>query len=604
MVVTEDNFRPTLAKLHTEVICSLDTETSGVKIYQEDRLFSIIIATGSEEYYFNFNTEKDHLGNLSPHILPRHYIPEIAKVLQGMSLIFMANAKFDMRMIDKELEAPLLWLRVHDVLVMDRLLMSDQMVVNLKSVAKRNGFEKLDTVEEYIAEHHLWAWEKAPHKKSREKLKFFNLVPFDIISKYALRDARITYDIGIKQLAKLKDYKKSIREGGYDPYQIEIRTTEALYRMEKEGVHLDENYIKEKAAEHTTAFEQAARRFHDETKQVFIDSSKSLSPLFERAGFTPPLTEKGNDSISDEWLESINSPLADIVKTLRFHSKMGGFYKSYLWFRGSDGLLHANVNQAGTRTGRFSMSNPNLQQMPDNEVRRSFIAPPNFSLVSLDFDQQEYRMMLDYAAQTDLIEEVKNGLDVHTATAQLTGVTRQEAKTLNFMLLYGGGVVKLAMALFNVTASEAQLWVIWKMANGWKLDADDKKWEPSITREMREHNLVELRKADELREIYFRDGFHYKSPNGLIQGGASDVCKIALCMIDDLLLNCRSKLLASIHDEIIVKIHDEEKHLIPQIKEIMENAYPHQLLPLTVGVNIGPNLFDMEKYEYSKQKIL
>lgn len=236
--------------------------------------------------------------------------------------------------------------------------------------------------------------------------------------------------------------------------------------------------------------------------------------------------------------------------------------------------------------------------------------------------------MLDYAEQMDLIEQVKGGLDVHTATANLMGVDRKPAKTLNFMLLYGGGVVKLALALFDVTVNESLLWVIWKQANGWRLDADDRKWLPYVTDEMVSVNLPELFKAESLRKlyfsklpmveklideckqtaadrgyihtwtgrrVYFKKGFAYKAPNALIQGGASDVCKVAIIDIDKLLSSRKSKLLLSIHDELVLKIHKDELGVVDEIKEIMARSFPHKHLPLTVAANIGENLWDMEK---------
>jgi DNA polymerase I-like protein with 3'-5' exonuclease and polymerase domains len=239
-------------------------------------------------------------------------------------------------------------------------------------------------------------------------------------------------------------------------------------------------------------------------------------------------------------------------------------------------------------------------------------------------------MMLDYAEQLDLIEEVKGGLDVHTATAKLMGVARKPAKTLNFLLLYGGGVVKLALELFPVTANEPTLWVIWKQANGWRLDEDDKKWLELATDEMVAVNLPLLLEAEKLRNqyfsrlpkvqelvdeckrtaadrgyirtwtgrrIYFKRGFAYKAPNALIQGGASDVCKTAIVRIDDYLKDKRSKLLLSVHDELVLKIHAGEMHTIDVVKDIMQTSFPHKHLPLTAAANIGNNLWEMDKFE-------
>jgi DNA polymerase I len=629
MIVQPHQFRTVLDEIVKEDKVAVDTETTGLKVYKQDRLFSIIVSTSMDDYYFNYNTELDHLGGKAPFIFDRILIGDLVKVLTARKKLFMANAKFDMGMLQKDVGFTIEWPEIHDVLVMDRLLFNDHMQYNLDAVAKRNGLAKSDAVEEYIAEHKLWEWEVVPHRKKRDKLKYFNKVPFDIIAPYGCKDGRITYQIGLMQEPKLSTHFKRVRETILNPYEIEVKTTQALYRMEREGILIDEEFAKKKASEHFSSFESAARRFHDETKQVFIDSADALSPLFIQAGFTPPKTDKNNDSIPDDWLEGIKSPLGDLVRGLRSDLKSTGFYKSYSYYRSDSGLIHANVNQSGTRTGRFSMSNPNLQQTPDSEVRRTFIAPKDFYLLSLDFDQQEYRMMLDYSEEEGLIREVRdNKLDVHEATAKLMGVERKPAKTLNFMLLYGGGVVKLAMALFKVTTTEPILWVIWKQANGWRLDESDKKWLPYVTDELIAANLPELFKAEKLRKqyfsalpkvekliqecketaadrgfirtwtgrpVYFRRAFAYKAPNALIQGGASDVGKVSIIRCDELLKNRQSKLLQSVHDELIFKIHKTEKDIIPELKNIMETSFPHKHLPLTAGGNIGDNLWDMEK---------
>lgn len=623
MIVTEDNFRDCLNEIISNPEASLDTETTGLEVYKKDELFSIIIGTESETFYFNFNAGNDHLGNPFPNLLPRTYIAEIARAIETMGLLYMANAKFDMGMIDKEFEIQ--WPAIHDVLVIDRLLFSDQMKINLNSVAKRNGFEKLDIVEDYIKEHKLYETRKVPHKKTKEKLKFYNLVPWDVIVPYAIQDAKITFSIGRIQREKIKVLEP---KNGVDPYLLELETTKTLYAMERRGIYTDENYINTRRNETLSRIETRGRYFHDQTRQVFIDSSKALAPLFLATGHIPPKTEKDNDSISDEWLGTINTPLGNLVKELRHAHKEYSFYSAYQYYS-VGGIIHANVNQAGTRTGRLSMSNPNLQQAPDSDVRKSFSAPEGFDMASLDFDQQEYRMMLEYAEEMELIAQVKGGLDVHTATANLAGISRQEAKTLNFMLLYGGGTVKLCLALFKPTTTEPILWVIWKQENGWKLEAEDKKWLDQVTPELVAENLPELYKAEELRakyferlpavkklisrcrevaksrgyittwtgrRLHFKSAFSYKAPNGLIQGGASDVIKVAMNRIEEELRGCQSYLTASIHDEIVLTVHKSERDVIGRVKNIMETSFPAKLLPLTVGAAIGKNLFEMEKY--------
>ena len=89
-------------------------------------------------------------------------------------------------------------------------------------------------------------------------------------------------------------------------------------------------------------------------------------------------------------------------------------------------------------------------------VRRCFVPKdPDYCFVMIDYDQMEYRLMLDISEEMGVIAKIKSGLDVHTATGEMMGVTRQQAKTLNFMLLYGGGVAKLAHSL-SITEHQAR----------------------------------------------------------------------------------------------------------------------------------------------------
>lgn len=179
--------------------------------------------------------------------------------------------------------------------------------------------------------------------------------------------------------------------------------------------------------------------------------------------------------------------------------------------------------------------------------------------------------------------------------------------------------MKLALALFPVTVGENELWVIWKEANEWELDEDDLKVQERVTDQMREENLPHLRSAQALRDLYFErlpnvsnwitrvkevskvrgfvrswtgrelhckvKKFAYKMPNAIIQGGCSDVAKHAMIGLDERLRKQKSKLLVQIHDEMLFKIHRTELHLVPELKQIMETAFPGRYLPLTCSVS-------------------
>ena len=178
------------------------------------------------------------------------------------------------------------------------------------------------------------------------------------------------------------------------------------------------------------------------------------------------------------------------------------------------------------------------------------------------------------------------GLDVHGATAELAGITRDQAKTTNFLTLYGGGVAKLAAGL--KTTEEKALSI---QASIFRASPEVKDFIRNCINQAK----YKGRLTNWLGRTYFFDNkrFCYKAPNTLIQGGAGDVVKVAMVNVFEFLKDKQSRLLLNIHDELIFEIHNDEEHILPEIKRIMENAYPHKYLPLTCGIDISrKNLAD------------
>jgi DNA polymerase-1 len=287
----------------------------------------------------------------------------------------------------------------------------------------------------------------------------------------------------------------------------------------------------------------------------------------------------------------------------------------------------------------MSCREPNMQNVPkradkkeaDFVLRRCFKPRPGKVIVSLDYDQVEYRMMLDYAREMALINLIlEQGLDVHDATDQALSLgDRDRAKTMNFMLLYGGGVPKLALALYSseITASEEELKAIWMLYKWPTWRRAEFERDKALRRNVEARgelvqNLQALQKAEAQLEKYFRvlpkvkefvanvkkkakdegviftwlgrvlryvqtDKGHsnYKAPNGLIQGGAGDLSKVALNACYDFLVGNtkNSFLLLHVHDELVLEIAEEEKHIVPSLVAIMQQCYPHRLIPLTAG---------------------
>jgi DNA polymerase-1 len=188
-------------------------------------------------------------------------------------------------------------------------------------------------------------------------------------------------------------------------------------------------------------------------------------------------------------------------------------------------------------------------------------------------------MMLDYAGQADLIEEIKQGKDVHQATADLVGVTRSAAKTLNYALLYGVGNEKLS-GMLGISFNEAR---------------DIKNRYFSALPGIKDFVRTAMEVARERKFVrswagrvflFPEEDFFYKAPNKVIQGGCADVLKIAMVKLEAFLKPYKSHMKLQIHDELLFGVHKSETHIVPEIVRIMENVYiPMNHMPLTCSVS-------------------
>lgn len=582
MLVGRGEFSGIIERLRCESRLAFDTETTGLRPYGGDRLFSVIIASKEAAHYFNF---QEYAGLDPEFILPREWIAELSGAFGNADAVYYAhNAKFDMAFLAKE--GVTFTGEIHCTEAIARVLKNDLLTYTLKACAERIGLAKDDGVEDYVSREHLWEWEQEPGKTTRHKRKFFDRVPVDLIVPYGKQDALVTFALGEHQEealmalaaempAKLPPITKVVDN--------ERRLTTTLFHVEHSGVLIDRGYCEEAIAHEEAIYKEAANSFEALTGIAFVDSGKCLHEAFTRFGVEVPLTEKGNPSFTDDVLARIDSPVAETVRRYREAIKRcNTYYRSFLWLADRDGALHCNFRQGGTGTGRLSCSAPNLQNVPKEDegpfpIRRAFIPRPGHFFFTPDYDQMEYRVMLDYAEEIELIEKVKAGVDVHEATAQLMGVDRKTAKTINFMLLYGGGDSKLASAL-GVSLGRARA-----------LKSDYFEALPNVQRFIRT-----VIKTAEVRGYIFNwagrrcvfadSRFAYKAPNYLIQGGCADIVKFAMNAIDDFLRGRKSKMLLQIHDEILFEIHESEAHIVHDLRALMESVYPHRALRLTCGM--------------------
>jgi DNA polymerase-1 len=595
MIVSRKNFSEVILHLLDKVLLSLDTETTGLHPYHGSKLFSIALADERRTYYFNFNEypelPSDLLLNRKDLLFLDHLFSQKEK------LWFIHNAKFDMKMLSREgfsLEGT-----VHDTLAVQRLLNSELMPqdFSLDKVATSYGYKKDDTVLKYILENKLYTEEKIATGKKRNL--HFQLVPLELISRYAEKDARICYDIGIAQMKALAlEGQNKAQKGPEAVYLNELLLTKTVFAMEDTGVKVDAKFCNDATVFCQRKIAEACGAFKDLTGEDFIDSKTVFRQIFKEESLEfgeATATGQVNPRFDSEALFKFKHPAAKEVLKYRKAKSDFNFFNGFIKNLDSNEILHTNLNQHGAHTGRFTSSNPNLQnltsaddQKEDTYAVRRAIVPraPGQVFHLLDYDQMEYRLMLEYAAffskspggVLSLIEQVRGGLDVHQATANLVGISRKQAKTLNFALLYGSGDQALADSLKMplAGAQEIRRQIFEKIP-----EIEIFIW--SVKQRARNSGYI----FNWMGRIYFFPDASkvYRAPNYLIQGGCADIVKKAMTEIFLALKKYKTKLVLSIHDELILEGPKEESsEVIPLVKELMENAYPSKHLKMTVGI--------------------
>lgn len=598
-IVTRETFDDFVGKFSAPGKYAVDTETTGLRAYLGDSLFSIIVAGPAGSFYLNF---KDYPGLAPEYVLSKtEHLPKLKKIFDvPESTWFAHNAKFDLAMLFKdglEIQG-----RVHCTEAIARLLYNRHFVYSLDACAKRIGLAKSKAVDEYVTKNRLYTKFVDEDTGKEIKQMHFDRVPFDIISAYGLTDGDITYKLGLKQLEELRsihDATPSNKASIAKLYLNETALTKTCFVMERTGIKINKTYSKEAFIHEANRARDAAKRFSDTSGTEFKDSALILAKAFDAAGEAYPRTKPsktrplGTPSFTDAVLEDFTSPLAEYLREYRDASKKANtYYANFLKYADHQDRIHANIRQAGTDTGRFSYNDPNLQNLSKESnlsdkyiIRRAF-EPTNedYCLLMIDYDQMEYRLMLDYAGEMEVIRQiVEEGLDVHAATALQMGVTRDEAKTLNFLLLYGGGVKKLALKLKRTVEEAREL-----RAKYFRKLPNVRHWSQGVTGIAEERKLLTNWFGRRYHFPYVNDEVTfaaYIGPNHIIQGGCADVVRIAMNRCHELLLPTRSRMLVQVHDELVFELHKSELHLGPLLLRIMQEAYPHRFLPLTCGAS-------------------
>ncbi|SFB03396.1 DNA polymerase I [Acetitomaculum ruminis DSM 5522] len=388
-----------------------------------------------------------------------------------------------------------------------------------------------------------------------------------------------------------------------------------LDAMEKEGMLVKREALKEYGDSLVGRINQLEKSIYEKAGEEFnINSPKQLGViLFEKLQMPNAKKTKTGYSTSADILEKLAGeyPIVNEILEYRTLAKLKSTYADGLAnYIGKDERIHSNFNQTITATGRISSTEPNLQNIPiklelGRLIRKVFVPKDGFIFLDADYSQIELRVLAHMSGDETLIDAYRNSKDIHKATAasvfnipieEVTPLQRRNAKAVNFGIIYGMSAFGLGQDL-GISNKEAADYIekyynaypkIKMFLDGLVASAREKGY--SITMFNRRRPMPEL-KASNFMQRSFGERTAKNSP---IQGSAADIIKIAMIEVYEELKkrNLKSKLILSVHDELLVETALEEVEEVKKIlTEKMMGAAKLQV-PLEIELETGTNWYE------------
>ena len=584
----------------------IDVETTGLRIHNGDRAFLVggMLPDGSTGL---INIGVGPYDTSGADVLGLLRDPLVYKI--------MHNAKFDLnalRRVDIKVAGPVI-----DTMVLAQLHGRQHPSYGLKELSA----EILGRPHLSVAARDAWL---ADYKKANGLDAPWDLIPRSIMEPYLMEDLECTRRLFEALWPMVKDHPS---------LDMEMALVHVVAEMEYNGMPVDVALLRLEQVNldlRSQALRQAAVDLSGRP-EFNPASSKQLADVLyrERGQVVRHNTPKGAPSTDTDALGEMVDPLVDTVLELRAAEKVRGTYVEGLLARvDGDGSVHPSLHQNGAiTTGRFSCSDPNLQNLPRvdeadvaspyNIVRRAFIPDPGGMMLFADYNQIEARLFAHYSCDPKMIQPILNGQDLHELTSNMLfgggwgeeerKALRQVAKTLNFATLYGAGAEQLASQIRRLLRGYKNAGLK-SLQNCSSLDARGIrahyfKVYPGV------HGLMTQTKNEILRTAgadgmgHVVDVFGnryvahrqkaYRAANYLVQGTAAHLMKRALVDLYNNInggpLRGELYILNTIHDEVILEVREEyynnnKEKILRCIKTSMEDHNTFRV-PITVELS-------------------
>ena len=450
------------------------------------------------------------------------------------------------------------------------------------------------------------------------KMEMWKL-PAEHVGYYAEQDARLTYLLW--QRFKHEIYKQNL----HTVWQLEKSLLPISIKMRQKGIRVNTQRAEQLKVNFVEKEKEILHRIKKLVgKDIDIWAARQIAFAYDKLGLEYPKTAKSKEpSFTQNWLVNSEYEISKLIVSAREINKFHNTFLNSIMRFEHDGRIHAEINQlrsdtGGTVSGRLSMSNPNLQQLPARNkefgpiIRGLFLPEEGFKWGSFDYSQQEPRLVVHYASSIgegyegsqELVEAYANAdADFHQTVADLVGIDRKQAKTIGLGLMYGMGKNKLANMLgLNFDEASALIGKFNRRAPFVKMLSDrcmKKANEEGVIRtklgrkcrfnmwEPKDFGIHTPETFENASAKYgsnnIKRAFTYKALNRLIQGSAADQTKQAIVSCSHLGYTP----LLQIHDELCFNVHEEDvKKIVKEMEGCVELNVP-SVVDVALGNDFG-----------------
>ena len=600
-IVIED---PTEVEVLEEVLASrkafaFDIETDGLQFHQNKIMGIGFCNIKGKAYYVPLLTSVDkepYWGEHNPKVI------EILKRIMTSDVKKIAhNGKFDIKFI-----------QYHWNITVTNFWVDTMLLHYVLDENKKHGLKELAGFYFPEMKNYDAFLRKALTIQSLNNESFGN-VPVEVLGPYCAMDCESTYRLAKQLVPELSAGLKRLFFNFYMPLSKVYTESELV------GVKIDVPYIKDLIEANKVRVEELKKDIYKIGEGEFnINSSQQLSAiLFDKLKF-PVIIKTASlaPSTSELALKEIGKKIKghkiiDLILEFRKLTKMLTTYLGPMLDRVDEqSRIHPSFLLHGTVTGRISSKGPNIQNIPrDPTVKGMFVPEKGYTFVEIDFSQAELRVMAYYSKDNIMTKQYVNEEDIHLATAsfifmkesaEVSKRERKIAKLVNFGYLYGASAKKAHQSINERIGSDEKV-ISLREAQQFRdkffqtysgINRFISKSKILIHRKKSIKNCFgRIRRLPQVMSPYkekqaeaLRQGL-----NALIQGTASDLTQLALIRIHKFLLEHKSRFMFAVHDAIVFEVHEREQHLIPKLKQIMEDLPSPFNFPIVADVEIFEN---------------